>query len=105
MNEQRTSADTITLAVLGERMDQVMQSIGDIKHELEQMPTRREMEAFVLRADHSLVVNGLNTRIRDLEKKVEAHSPYSLMQVIQQIAITVSALGAALALLYQVFRH
>ena len=92
-------------AVLAEQMKQVAASIAEIKNDLKNMPTRREIEAFVSRAEHSSAVVALDVRLKDVERKVDENSPKSLMQTVQQIAITISALGAAGGLLFAVFAY
>ena len=97
--------ETNGYAVLTEQMKQVAASIAEIKIDLKNMPTRREIEAFVSRAEHASAVVALDMRLKDVERKVDENSPKSLMQTIQQIAVTISALGASGGLLFAVFSY
>lgn len=90
------------LVRLDERMAHVMRAIDDIKSTLETMPTRAEVAALVSRSEHSAAVVSLDTRIQNLEARVKAQSPMSLLEVIQKIAITIAALGSSGALIVAV---
>ena len=96
------AAQQPNLVRLDERMAHVMRAIDQIQSTLETMPTRAEVAALVSRSEHSAAVVSLDNRIANLEARIRGQSPMSLLEVVQKIAVTVSALGASIALIVAV---
>lgn len=93
------------LVRLDERMAHVMRSIDEIKDSIGLLATRKEIADMMTRTEHSAITGGIVARLDALELRVKSISPMSLLDVVQRIAVTISALGAAGAVIYQVMTH
>lgn len=80
---------------LDERLKHLMETVGEIKARLDQVPTRGEIAALVSRSEHSAAVVALETRIATLETRAQESSPRSRLSLVREIALTIAAVGAA----------
>lgn len=99
-----TSDNVISLAVLGERLSHVVTTVEEIKFRLDGLATRKEIADLVSRAEHSAAVVSLENRLVGLERIVQSNSPGHLIDALTKIALSVSAVGGAGALVYSAFR-
>ena len=86
-----TADTTTTLAVLGERLSNVMSSVAEIKDSLQLLATRKEIAELVSRAEHSAAIVDLSNRISTLERQ----TPARLMDTIVKLSVSLSAVVAA----------
>jgi hypothetical protein len=96
--------DITTLAVLGERLRNVMSSVGEIKKSLDGLATRKEIAELVSRAEHSAAVVSLENRLSLLESQVRAGSISTLIDTVTKVCLSMSAIAAAGSLIYHFAR-
>jgi hypothetical protein len=110
-------ADTeiTTLAVLGERLKNVMASLNEMKTDIhgsivemngkiQTLATRKEIEALVSKSEHSAAVVALETRLGTLEKRVDNTAPSKLIDTFTKFCLSISAVGAAGTLVWKLIR-
>lgn len=96
-----TESDQTRLARLDERLTHLMGAVDDIKIGMQALATKEQLAEMVTRSDHATVYGDLRNRI----EKLEAQTPMSMIDIITRVAVAVSAVGAAVALLLGVAKH
>jgi hypothetical protein len=104
-----------TLAVLGERLRNVMAVLTDMKGLLQTeitamngkiatLATRKEIEVLVSKSEHSAAIVALDNRLGAVEKRVEANAPARLIDTFTKFCLSISAVGAAGTLVWKLVR-
>lgn len=98
------SDDVVTLAILGERLNNVMTNVAALEKKIDSLATRRDIEEFVSRAEHAASITEIKTRIDALELTVKYSSVRHIIDSVTKAAIAISAIGACGAWLWHTVR-